>query len=49
VSIRAIVVGAAYITVLRTGARAGVMPLVAAGALDRFRLRFNFVGLYYCA
>lgn len=42
-------VGAAYIAVLRTAARAGVVPLVAAGALDRFGLGFDFVGRYYCA
>jgi hypothetical protein len=45
--VRAIVVRAAYITVLRAGTYAGIMPLVAAGALDRFQLSFDLVGLYY--
>ena len=43
------VVRAIYIIVLRAGTCAGIVPLVAAGALDRFQLSFDLVGLYYCA
>jgi hypothetical protein len=43
------VVRAAYITVLRASICAGIVPLVVAGALDRFQLSFDLVGLYYCA
>ena len=42
------VVRATYITVLRAGVCAGIVPLVAAGVLDRFQLSFDLVGLYYC-
>ena len=45
--VRTIVVRVIYITVLRAGTCAGIVPLVAAGALDRFQLSFDLVGLYY--
>jgi hypothetical protein len=41
------VVRAVYIVVLRAGACAGIVPLVVTGALDRFQLSFDLVGLYY--
>ena len=41
------VVRAIYITVLRAGVYAGIVPLVAAGILDRFQFSFDLVGLYY--
>ena len=47
--VRVMVVRATYVIVLRAGACAGIVPLVAAGALDRFQLSFDLVGLYYCA
>ena len=47
--VRVMVVRAIYITVLWAGVCAGIVPLVAAGALDRFQLSFDLVGLYYCA
>ena len=49
IGVRVIVIRAIYITVLRAGTCAGIVPLVAAGALDRFQLSFDLVGLYYCA
>ena len=47
--VRVMVVRVIYIIVLRAGVCAGIVPLVAAGALDRFQLSFDLVGLYYCA
>ena len=46
-SVRAIVVRAVYIVVLRAGVCAGIVPLVVAGILDRFQFSFNLVGFYY--
>jgi hypothetical protein len=43
--VRVIVVKAAYIIVLRAGTYAGIVPLVITGALDRFQLSFDLVGL----
>jgi len=37
----------AYITVLQAGANTGIMPLVAAGVLYRFRLDLDYSGLYH--
>ena len=42
------VIRVTYIIVLRAGIYAGIVPLVAAGTLDRFQFSFDLVGLYYC-
>ena len=49
IRVHVMVVRATYVIVLRASACAGIVPLVVAGALDRFQLSFDLVGLYYCA
>jgi hypothetical protein len=47
--VHVMVVRVIYVIVLRAGACASIVPLVITGALDRFQLSFDLVGLYYCA
>ena len=49
IGVRVMVVRAIYVTMLQAGACASIVPLVIAGALDRFQLSFDLVSLYYCA
>lgn len=49
VGVRIVSMGAADAAKLTSGAGTGIMPLVAAGTLDGFRVVWDLAGVNYCS